>query len=203
MLMILQIALGIVLAVAILANYQRIIVVGRKAAIGLGALMAVAAVGFGLYMAFEVVKDRQRLSTEAATPNSASKIARVEMPDGRVARFEVPEGTTPEQAQSMIEAQLPDGTILEFPAGTSNDVIQRAVKQQLGIKAESTPSAGKEAIFEERFAREQASKETGLKPWEKYARAAREADAAPAKPGIDPSQIIWDDEPKEQAKPGD
>lgn len=29
-------------------------------------------------------------------------IARFQMPDGRVARFEVPEGTTPEQAQSLI-----------------------------------------------------------------------------------------------------
>lgn len=29
-------------------------------------------------------------------------IARFQMPDGRVARFEVPEGTTPEQAQAMI-----------------------------------------------------------------------------------------------------
>lgn len=28
------------------------------------------------------------------------------MPDGRIARFEVPEGTTPEQAQAMIAAQL-------------------------------------------------------------------------------------------------
>jgi hypothetical protein len=28
------------------------------------------------------------------------------MPDGRVARFEVPEGTTPEQAQEMIEAEI-------------------------------------------------------------------------------------------------
>lgn len=34
-------------------------------------------------------------------------IARFQMPDGRVARFEVPEGTSPEQAQSMIEASLP------------------------------------------------------------------------------------------------
>lgn len=33
-------------------------------------------------------------------------IARFQMPDGRVARFEVPEGTTPEQAHSMIAAQL-------------------------------------------------------------------------------------------------
>lgn len=34
-------------------------------------------------------------------------IARFQMEDGRIARFEVPEGTTPEQAQSMIQAQLP------------------------------------------------------------------------------------------------
>lgn len=33
-------------------------------------------------------------------------IARFQMPDGRVARFEVPEGTTPEQAQSMIAQSL-------------------------------------------------------------------------------------------------
>lgn len=33
-------------------------------------------------------------------------IARFEMPDGRIARFEVAEGTTPEQAQSMIAEQV-------------------------------------------------------------------------------------------------
>ena len=34
-------------------------------------------------------------------------IARFQLPDGRVGRFEVPEGTTPEQAQSLIQSQLP------------------------------------------------------------------------------------------------
>jgi hypothetical protein len=34
-------------------------------------------------------------------------VARFQLPDGRVARFEVPEGTTPEQAQTLIQAQLP------------------------------------------------------------------------------------------------
>lgn len=34
-------------------------------------------------------------------------VARFQLPDGRIARFEVPEGTTPEQAQEMIQAQLP------------------------------------------------------------------------------------------------
>jgi hypothetical protein len=33
-------------------------------------------------------------------------IARFQLPDGRIARFEVPEGTTPEQAQAMMAAQV-------------------------------------------------------------------------------------------------
>lgn len=33
-------------------------------------------------------------------------VARFQMPDGRIGRFEVPEGTTPEQAQQMIESHL-------------------------------------------------------------------------------------------------
>lgn len=33
-------------------------------------------------------------------------VARFQMPDGRIGRFEVPEGTTPEQAQAMIAAQV-------------------------------------------------------------------------------------------------
>lgn len=33
----------------------------------------------------------------------------------------------------MIEAELPDGTVLEFPEGTSQDVIQRVVKQRIGV----------------------------------------------------------------------
>lgn len=33
-------------------------------------------------------------------------IARFQLPDGRIARFEVPEGTTPEQAQSMMESHF-------------------------------------------------------------------------------------------------
>jgi hypothetical protein len=33
-------------------------------------------------------------------------IARFEMPDGRIGRFEVPEGTTPEEAQKLIQQSL-------------------------------------------------------------------------------------------------
>ena len=38
----------------------------------------------------------------------------------------------------MIEAELPDGTVLEFPDGTSTDVVQRVVKQRIGVKSEPT-----------------------------------------------------------------
>jgi hypothetical protein len=38
----------------------------------------------------------------------------------------------------MIEAELPDGTILEFPDGTSPDVMQRAVKQRIGSAPQQT-----------------------------------------------------------------
>lgn len=42
----------------------------------------------------------------------------------------------------MIEAELPNGTILEFPDGTDTAVIQRVVKQQLGVQAEPAEDQG-------------------------------------------------------------
>lgn len=39
-----------------------------------------------------------------------------------------------------IEAELPDGRVLEFPDGTSPDVIQRTVKRVLGVTAEGAQS---------------------------------------------------------------
>lgn len=41
----------------------------------------------------------------------------------------------------MIEAELPDGTVLEFPEGTSQDVIQRAVQNRLGVKTQQKTSS--------------------------------------------------------------
>jgi len=38
----------------------------------------------------------------------------------------------------MIEAELPDGTVLEFPDGTAPDVVQRVVKQRLGVADKPT-----------------------------------------------------------------
>jgi hypothetical protein len=43
----------------------------------------------------------------------------------------------------MIEAELPDGTVLEFPEGTSPDIVQKAVKSRLGVAApKAQPSLG-------------------------------------------------------------
>jgi hypothetical protein len=48
-------------------------------------------------------------------------IARFQMPDGRIARFEVPEGTTPEQAQASIEAALKER------APTRGELVKREI----------------------------------------------------------------------------
>lgn len=57
-------------------------------------------------------------------------IARFEMPDGRVGRFEVPEGTTPEQAQSLIQQSLNQVPAAEKAGSMLNDI-----PRQLGLTA--------------------------------------------------------------------
>ena len=51
-------------------------------------------------------------------------IARFQMPDGRVGRYEVPEGTTPEQAQGMIADQIKGQPIQESSNPTDKGFIQ-------------------------------------------------------------------------------
>lgn len=41
----------------------------------------------------------------------------------------------------MIEAELPDGTVLEFPAGTPQAVIQKVVRQRIGVAEAPTKPA--------------------------------------------------------------
>lgn len=84
-------------------------------------------------------------------------VARFQMPDGRIGRFEVPEGTTPEQAQALIaqhlggEAQQPKpaestnptddmGTVERLRAGTGRGMAAgyRAITSALG----ATPLGG-------------------------------------------------------------
>ena len=50
-------------------------------------------------------------------------VARFQMPDGRVARFEVPEGTTPEQAQSMMEAHFAEQSAPAAPVKQARGTV--------------------------------------------------------------------------------
>lgn len=52
-------------------------------------------------------------------------IARFQMPDGRIARFEVPEGTTPEQAQAMMAEHF-NGGASEVPLTKNQDLASQA-----------------------------------------------------------------------------
>lgn len=47
-----------------------------------------------------------------------AKVARFQFPDGRIGRFEVPDGTTPDQAQGMIEAEVSRQTQAAAPRPT-------------------------------------------------------------------------------------
>lgn len=51
-------------------------------------------------------------------------IARFEMPDGRIGRFEVPEGTTPEQAQVLIQQSLSNVEQKQQPPISSSGIEQ-------------------------------------------------------------------------------
>lgn len=53
-------------------------------------------------------------------------IARFEMPDGRIGRFEVPEGTTPEQAQSMIAESMQQMPATPQPLAPASATFQKA-----------------------------------------------------------------------------
>lgn len=51
-------------------------------------------------------------------------VARFQMPDGRIARFEVPEGTTPEQAQAMMVAHFEQQPApKESRKGSGSDIV--------------------------------------------------------------------------------
>jgi len=57
-------------------------------------------------------------------------IARFQMPDGRIARFEIPEGLSPEQAEALIQAEIPN--LPSAPKQSSFfGELQRGVEQPL------------------------------------------------------------------------
>lgn len=75
-------------------------------------------------------------------------IARFQLPDGRVARFEVPEGTSPEQAQAMIQAQLPS---LAQPQAQLPDALRPSVAQPPAAPPPEVPGARKELSTAQRM----------------------------------------------------
>ncbi len=81
-------------------------------------------------------------------------VARFEMPDGKIARFEVAEGTTPEQAQTQIAqmvsqqgiqqvAEQPSQVPLDVPRGTSP--VPQSIGQRI-IESEAGKPGGEEAL---------------------------------------------------------
>ena len=76
-------------------------------------------------------------------------VARFEMPDGRIGRFEVPEGTTPENAQSLIEQHLSGNDKPSFFQNVSRNFDQRrAMEQELADRAAAGQKYDSEALAE-------------------------------------------------------
>jgi len=77
-------------------------------------------------------------------------IARFEMPDGKIARFEVAEGTTPEQAQEQIAAMLQSGERLESqqPAPQNSDMAFFETAAEPQPQPERTPGDVLQGIYE-------------------------------------------------------
>jgi len=78
-------------------------------------------------------------------------VARFEMPDGRIARFEVAEGTTPEQAQQQITAMIDqqptgvqDGNTAASPTPAVDDVREAGIGEQIlgGLETAATIASG-------------------------------------------------------------
>ena len=72
-------------------------------------------------------------------------IARFQLPDGRIARFEVPEGTSPEQAQAMISEQLPQMQ-LPSPSPEAEKAAPFSAKDEVIQAAQSALGASKSVL---------------------------------------------------------
>lgn len=78
-------------------------------------------------------------------------IARFQMPDGRIARFEVPEGTTPEQAHALISeqvAQQPTQQAQPAPQKSARDQIKEMVGMPTGSFGENVAAGAGKMVYD-------------------------------------------------------
>ena len=75
-------------------------------------------------------------------------IAKFQMPDGRVARFEVAEGTTPEQAQAQIEALIASEGVPEEPAKSDRGIGSRIMEALAGTTSMTATDQGLQPLAE-------------------------------------------------------
>ena len=79
-------------------------------------------------------------------------IARFELPDGRIGRFEVPEGTSPEEAQRLISSSLG-----QFSFGEAAPTGKKGIGAALGKGFESTVGAA-QTTLESLFGADEAAR---------------------------------------------
>ena len=92
-------------------------------------------------------------------------IARFQMPDGRIARFEVPEGTSPEEAQSLVQQELQqeskpvESTESITPDYTTGEAFKKALirggKQLSSAFGDVIPAIGASALGFDEYAKRQ------------------------------------------------
>jgi hypothetical protein len=92
-------------------------------------------------------------------------IARFQMPDGRIARFEVPEGTSPEEAQSLVQQELQaekqpiESTEPITPDYTTGEAFKKALvrggKQLSSAFGDVIPAIGASALGFDEYAKRQ------------------------------------------------
>jgi hypothetical protein len=92
-------------------------------------------------------------------------IARFQMPDGRIARFEVPEGTSPEEAQSLVQQELQaekqpiESTEPITPDYTTGEAFKKALvrggKQLSSAFGDVIPAMGASALGFDEYAKRQ------------------------------------------------
>ena len=96
-------------------------------------------------------------------------IARFQMPDGRIARFEVPEGTTPEEAQQLMEQAVASGAAQQTPDTSKSGFLPAVKAGWENLKGDIAGLAGRSGLMsikdaEAQQARNKAAAEKAFTP---------------------------------------